>query len=90
VRRTADSGRTITRWVCPDCGSWLCSGREFGSADPAAPRPVRAGTLDDTSWVEPGVHLWTRSKQKWIKLPESSRIFATQPADLPAFFVSGG
>src|SRR5579872_3787901 len=36
VRRTADSGRAITRWVCPDCGSWLCSGPDFASADPAA------------------------------------------------------
>jgi hypothetical protein len=90
VRRTADSGRAITRWVCLDCGSWLCSGPAFSSPDPNAPRPVRAGTLDDTSWIEPGVHLWTRSKQKWIALPEGSRSFETQPADLPAFFATGG
>jgi hypothetical protein len=25
LQRTADSGRTNTRWVCPECGSWVCS-----------------------------------------------------------------
>jgi hypothetical protein len=23
LQRLADSGRTSTRWVCPDCGSWI-------------------------------------------------------------------
>jgi len=24
VQRTGDSGRVTTRWMCPECGSWLC------------------------------------------------------------------
>jgi hypothetical protein len=85
LQKTADSGRMMTRWVCPQCGSWICS---------SAPRPgsahVRAGTLDDTSWLRPTAHFWTRSKQPWIALPEGSRSFETQPADLLGFFSTTG
>jgi hypothetical protein len=51
---TADSGRNLTRWVCPECGSWICNGAKPGSANPNAYRTMRAGTLDDTSgFVQP-------------------------------------
>ena len=30
---------------------------------------VEAGTLDDTSWLTPDAHYWTRSKQAWTPLP---------------------
>jgi hypothetical protein len=26
---------------------------------------IKAGTLDDCSWIEPGVEAWTRSAQPW-------------------------
>jgi hypothetical protein len=60
---TADSGRNLTRWVCPECGSWICSGAKPGSPNPNTFRAVRAGTLDDISWLRPTGHFWTRSKQ---------------------------
>ena len=41
---------------------------------------VRGGTLDDTSWLRPTRHVWTRSKQAWITLPEGDEVFETQPA----------
>jgi hypothetical protein len=81
VQRTADSGRVTTRWMCPECGSWVCRAESSRSAL----RNVRAGTRDDTSWVRPRVHLWTRSKQPWIAIPEGDQIFETQPADLVRF-----
>jgi len=34
-------------------------------------RFVRAGTLDDASWVEPDIHIYTRSKLPWVELPAS-------------------
>ena len=43
---------------------------------------VRAGTLDDTSWLRPTVHFWTRSVQPWVVLPEGDQRFETQPQDL--------
>src|SRR5881394_2013100 len=52
IQRLADSGRTTNRWVCPHCGSWTCSGPKPGTASPETRRAVRAGTLDDTSWLK--------------------------------------
>jgi hypothetical protein len=62
LQRMADSGRTNTRLVCPECGCWVCSPPRDGVAR------VRAGTLDDTSWLRPTRHIWTRSKQPWVTL----------------------
>jgi hypothetical protein len=51
---------------------------------------VRAGRLDDTLWLRPTVHLWTCSKQRWIRLPAGDRTFEAQPADLGALWASAG
>jgi hypothetical protein len=72
LQRTADSGRTNTRLVCPECGSWVCGMPRDGVIR------VRAGTLDDTSWLRPTRHIWTRSKQPWITLPPGDEIFEVQ------------
>jgi hypothetical protein len=85
LQKTADSGRVTTRWVCPQCGSWIC-----GAPTPGSSLRVRAGTLDDNSWLRPTTHFWTRSKQTWIALPEGDQSFATQPADLQGFLSSTG
>ena len=83
IERTADSGRVSTRWVCSECGLWISSGPRPGSI-----RNVRAGTLDDTSWLRPTVHFWTGSKQPWVALPEGAQSFETQPADMHGFLYS--
>lgn len=70
-------GRPKTRWVCPDCGICICGGPKFGTEPPGNQRIVRGGTLDDTSWLRPTTHLWTRSKQPWVVLPEGDEIFET-------------
>ena len=74
LTRTADSGRINTRLVCPQCGTWVCSLPRDGV------HRVRAGTLDDTSWLRPTRHIWTRSKQPWITLPEGDEVFEKQTA----------
>ena len=78
LQRKANSGRTVTRWVCPDCGTWIWSGPKPEPTTRDALH-VRAGTLDDTSWLRPTAHLWTRSAQPWVILPEEDRRFETQP-----------
>jgi hypothetical protein len=80
-QRGADSGRTVTRWVCAGCGTWICNGAKPGTAPPGAFVALRAGTLDDTSWLRPSAHFWTRSAQPWVTLPEGGTRFETQPAD---------
>ena len=71
LQRTADSGRVNTRLVCPNCGSWVWACREMAWR-------VRAGTLDDTSWLRPTRHMWTRRKQHWVTIPAGDEVFETQ------------
>ena len=42
---------------------------------------LRPGTLDDTTWLDPVAHIWTRSAQPWVALPKGAHVFATQPDD---------
>jgi hypothetical protein len=79
VERIAESGRVNVRLLCPDCGCWI-SGMGRPDATGELVRRVRAGTLDDRSWLRPTTHFFTRSKQPWVTLPEGSEIFETQPA----------
>ena len=73
LQRIADSGRINTRLVCPECGSWICGAPRDGVIR------VRAGTLDDTSWLRPTRHIWTSRKQPWITFPEGDEVFEKQP-----------
>jgi hypothetical protein len=59
IQRTADSGRVVTRWVCPECGCWICGASSWDNGL----RRVRAGGLDDTFWRRPTAHFWTRSSR---------------------------
>jgi hypothetical protein len=38
-------------------------------------RFVRAGTLDDPSAITPDVHIYTRSKVPWVRLPNGTPAF---------------
>jgi hypothetical protein len=76
-RRTGASGFESTYWFCVDCG-----GRFFGQR---ADRPdiitVRAGTLDDTSWVRPIAHINLQSAQAWERVPNNASCFEALPTD---------
>lgn len=71
----SDAGREKTGAFCPECGSRIYH--------IIAWRPgmlsVRAGTLDDTSRLKPSVHIWTKSKQPWVILPDDVPTHETQP-----------
>jgi len=56
---------------CPTCGTAFWS--EYGGV--AKLRFVRVGTLDDPRALCPDVHIYTRSKQPWITLPEGVPTF---------------
>lgn len=45
---------------------------------------ARPGTLDDTSWLRPAAHLWTRSAQPWFAFPKGVTRYETQPDDMLA------
>lgn len=59
----AESGNQVTRSFCPVCGSPILS--EL-SANPAM-KVLKAGTLDDPSWLKPMMHIWTDSSQPWAE-----------------------
>ena len=63
--RSSDSGRKVEAFFCPECGTRIYTKPTF------APGIVnlKPGTLDDTSWLRPQLHVWTSSKQPWIELP---------------------
>jgi len=62
----SDAGREKLGAFCPSCGTRIYHKLEW--------RPdavtIKPGTLDDTSWLEPKMHIWTRSKQPWVVIPE--------------------
>jgi hypothetical protein len=45
---------------------------------------VRAGTLDDTSWVRPIAHIKLASAQAWERVPNNAVCFEAMPNDFPA------
>ena len=74
LQRMADSGRLNTRFVCPDCACWIYSLPRDGVIR------VRAGTLDDTTWLRPTRHIWAKRKQAWVVIPEGDEVFEGQSA----------
>jgi hypothetical protein len=43
---------------------------------------LRGGTLDDTSWLQPVAHIWTRSAQPWFVFPKGMKTYEGQPASM--------
>jgi hypothetical protein len=66
----AESGGGQTVHRCGNCGVILWS--HYSGAGPAIAF-VRAGTLDDPSVCPPDIHIFTRSKQPWVVLPEGAK-----------------
>jgi hypothetical protein len=65
-----DDGSSQTIYRCPSCQVAV-----FSSYGHPGVRFVRGGTLDDPSSVAPDVHIYTRSKLPWVRLPESAPAF---------------
>ena len=62
----------------PECGTRIYHGTEQTDADIS----IKAGTLDDTGWLEPIAHIWLQSAQPWIEAnAEKYACFAREPDD---------
>lgn len=61
-----DSGRAHVIHRCPGCRIAVWS--TYGGVQQI--RFVRIGTLDEPAQLAPDVHIYTRSKLPWIRLPE--------------------
>ena len=71
IRLPTDSGQPHDAYRCPQCQVAVWS--TYGGR--TALRFVRVGTLENPSALKPDVHIFTRSKVPWVKLP----------GDVPAF-----
>ena len=72
---TGESGGEVMRRFCANCGSPLIS--EVASAP--AMVILKAGTLDDTSSVKPGVEVWCASRQPWVPASTDRPCFDRNP-----------
>jgi hypothetical protein len=71
----ADSGRTLYRFFCGDCGSPIYSQR----ATALERVVVRAGTFDDSSGMRITGNIWTRSARPWAHIDPASAQNPGQP-----------
>ena len=69
-----ESGKSVDRIFCSDCGSPLISRVEVAPGMAF----IKAGTLDDASGFDPAVHIWTKSKQCWVETGDVP-VFDTNP-----------
>ena len=69
------SGLPVLRHFCSKCGSPIFSDV---AATPAMDW-LKAGTLDDASWLQPQVSIWRDSAQPWVQLSESIARFPQNP-----------
>jgi hypothetical protein len=62
--KSADSGRPVTRFFCPDCGSPIYT------QPPLHPETVfiKAGSLDDPTLAVPDRQAWTVSRVSWASI----------------------
>lgn len=69
------SGLPVHRRFCAKCGSPI-----FSQVDSSPQLDwLKAGTLDDTSWVQPQAAVWCASAQPWVRLPAELPQFAQNP-----------
>ncbi len=77
----SDAGNSRYGWFCGDCGCRIA----HGQTPSIGLLSLRAGTFDDTSWVEPSGHIWTRSAQPWIRFGPDDILCDVQPTDYAPF-----
>ena len=74
-RTKGDSGKHVTRSFCVTCGCPICSEPEI-MPDMVV---VKAGSLDDISWIEPKASIYTDSAPPWAVIPGGIPRFPKMP-----------
>ena len=75
--KKADSGNTLSRGFCPECGSSLL---EKTSAMPDL-EMITAGSLDDPSLYKPTLDIFTSSAQPWDHMQSGTGQVSQDAAD---------
>jgi hypothetical protein len=73
---TGDSGLPVQRKFCGNCGTPIVSQID------AMPELefIKAGTLEDTSWLSPSMEIWCDSAQPWVKIDETRQRVPRNPS----------
>ena len=68
--RKSDAGNFVKIRFCPFCGSSLMWQIK------ALPQAIgiAGGTFDNTCWILPELHVWAKSAQNWVILPEDVEV----------------
>ena len=74
--RIDGTDRTKRTRPCAVCGT-----RVWNEPAGAPAVVLKPGTLDDASWLRPVAHIWTRSAQPWVPLPDGPLNYPLQPGD---------
>jgi hypothetical protein len=72
---TGDSGQVHERRFCPECGSGIL---DWINVAPDL-YIIKAGTLDDTSWLHPKLHIYAMGRQQWVSIPDDAQKFPKMP-----------
>lgn len=75
-RRSSESGNVREGHFCADCGVRVVHGTAGSEMV-----NIKAGTLDDASWLIPAGHIWTRSKQRFVAIGVDELQYDRQPTD---------
>lgn len=84
IEWTSAAGSTRRGWLCGACGSRIVQGQ----SPPNGVLSLRAGTLDDTSWVQPVGDIWTRSAQPWVRFVDGGLQAEGQPRDYAPYLAA--
>ncbi len=74
-RQSKPDGARLSVFGCPHCLSRIYS---VNSSRPQV-ITLRIGTRDDSARFTPDFHIWVRSKQPWINLPQGAMALDEQP-----------
>lgn len=85
VFRTRDKGKPTEAQCrfCPQCGVRIMHHR--AESDTIT---IKAGTLDDCSWLRPVGHIWTASAQPWMPIADDLLNYERQPENYDALIAA--
>jgi hypothetical protein len=76
-RHISPTGVPVISWFCGDCGGRLYGDRK-GREEIVN---LRAGTLDDTTWLVPVAHMFMKSAQAWVQPAADAECHEIVPKD---------
>nr|WP_249225441.1 GFA family protein [Tardiphaga alba] len=72
---TADSGNSVTRQFCSECGTPIFEHLQMAPAV----KLVKVGTIDDASHLKVDVTAWTASAQPWALIDPATELCTHNP-----------